>query len=156
MTRYVISLGFYLNCISEYGNTLLHMAAISGDPTVVEHLLERGAGINRIEKYETTSLHYAAMGGSVGLVKLRLYHGAPVDQVEYGSGLCSSERACRGCDLPVGVDIIPRSRFFQDKYGNTALHLAVMQSHSDMICIFWCISPIYLIYFANSISSQMH
>ena len=68
------------------GNDLLGMAGATGDPRLVQLLLERGADPARGNAHGWTPLHQAAYSGRVDLAELLLAAGAPTDTYARGDG----------------------------------------------------------------------
>lgn len=64
---------------NRYGDTLLHLAARHGSPSIVNVLLSLGAHINTMNRYGVTPLHSAAEHGNQGVFELLLDKGADIN-----------------------------------------------------------------------------
>ena len=62
--------------VDNYGRTPLIIAAMAGNPDLVELLAEHKAKLNRGDKAGGTALHYAARRGQLRVVRLLLDRGA--------------------------------------------------------------------------------
>lgn len=65
--------------VDNYGRTPLIIAAMAGNPDLVELLAEHKAKLNRGDKAGGTALHYAAARGHVDVVELLLDRGARIN-----------------------------------------------------------------------------
>ncbi|MBI5397140.1 MAG: ankyrin repeat domain-containing protein [Verrucomicrobia bacterium] len=61
------------------GRTLLHFAASSGSPVLVELLLARGMPVDARDNFGITPLHVAAAKGNVDVAEALVRHGAEVN-----------------------------------------------------------------------------
>lgn len=61
------------------GYTVLHYAADSGSPEMVQALLQCGADVAARAPNGSTALHIASFAGNTEIVEILLEHGAPVD-----------------------------------------------------------------------------
>ncbi|MES3015542.1 MAG: ankyrin repeat domain-containing protein [Pseudomonadota bacterium] len=68
--------GIDVNLLNDAGESPLMMAALKGDTSAAQMLLERGAKVNQPG---WSALHYAATGPDAGLVKLLLDRGAELN-----------------------------------------------------------------------------
>src|SRR5258705_3051744 len=62
--------------VDSNGDTLLHIAANSGDLRTVELLLKAGADVNQTGDMGNTALHYARMNHLDDVARVLLAHGA--------------------------------------------------------------------------------
>jgi ankyrin repeat protein len=78
--RRLLAQGANLNTRTPQGWTSLHVAAIGGDPTVVELLLQHGADVHALSNTGNTPLYQAtAFGGRKVVIDLLLAYGARPD-----------------------------------------------------------------------------
>ncbi|MES2099384.1 MAG: ankyrin repeat domain-containing protein [Pseudomonadota bacterium] len=100
--------GIDVNLLNSAGESALMVAALKGDVSAVQTLLERGAKVNQPG---WSALHYASTGPDAGLVKLLLDRGAELDAAspngttplmmaaQYGSEDSVSLLLARGADV---------------------------------------------------------
>ncbi len=69
----------------ESGRTVLHVACVQNDASVVERLLKTGVNAKAKTKNGETPLHYAGFGGSVKIGKLLLEAGLDINQGDFES-----------------------------------------------------------------------
>ena len=60
LINYLIAQGADIKAVSKNGLTILHLAAIQGDPEIVKLLLSKGADLKAADKKGYTPLHFAA------------------------------------------------------------------------------------------------
>jgi ankyrin repeat protein len=70
---------------SSEGRTLLHQAAASAGPKIVEELLRAGADVAWSDNHGATPLHVASVMNRPEIIKLLLDHGANLDQASEGN-----------------------------------------------------------------------
>ncbi len=75
-TFLISTLNIDLEAMNSAGENALMLASLSGQETIVQQLIDRGADIN---KPGWTALHYAASGGHDAIVRRLLAHHAYVD-----------------------------------------------------------------------------
>ncbi|CAG0915566.1 unnamed protein product [Notodromas monacha] len=132
------SAGGLINCGDDRGITPLHVAAASGHPRVIEHLLSRGARVNISDCVEyRTPLHIAAYGGHTDAVLLLLYAGADVNSRDVSGRVCLHLAALAGHKNCVnallyfaahsGLDVDSC-----DSNGDSALHMAALWGFNDV------------------------
>lgn len=68
-----------VNIKDKEGNSLLHFAVASNDKSIIELLLNAGAGVNDIRMDGYTPLHMAVESGDQEIIKILLDHGARLD-----------------------------------------------------------------------------
>jgi hypothetical protein len=68
------------------GDSLLHVAACSGQLGVARLLIERGADVNAVSTKGQRPLHFAAGSGHIGMAALLLDHGAEIAAIETEHG----------------------------------------------------------------------
>uniref|UniRef100_A0A8C5UBM4 Uncharacterized protein n=1 Tax=Malurus cyaneus samueli TaxID=2593467 RepID=A0A8C5UBM4_9PASS len=71
-----------LNVLNPSSETLLHVAAAHGHPSITEYLLSKGAKPGVRDRKGRTALHRAAEKGHGGAVKVLLQGGASINQAE--------------------------------------------------------------------------
>jgi ankyrin repeat protein len=81
----LIPLLLYPLFIKQDGSTPLHRAAMYGESSVVNLLLERGAILEPVNDRGNTPLHWAAGNGQKEIVILLLDNGATLEQKDYVS-----------------------------------------------------------------------
>lgn len=74
------------NLRNRFGRPLLMLAALEGDSSITELLLERGAAVKAINQFGETALSLAAHKGHLPCLKLLLRWGASSDVRPHGSG----------------------------------------------------------------------
>ena len=83
MIRELVSAGARLDAAdAKTGDGVLHLAALSGNPEVVERLLRAGADLEARNRARQTALHVAAREGRFGLVKCLVRAGSDVSVVD--------------------------------------------------------------------------
>ncbi|KAF8817845.1 hypothetical protein IE077_003622 [Cardiosporidium cionae] len=58
--RKLLSEGYNINAVDNYGYTPLHNAALNGNIDIVQYLVDKGCDINAVDNYGNTLLHRAA------------------------------------------------------------------------------------------------
>lgn len=115
------------------GNTPLHHAARSREPSVCAILIDAGADPNVANRDGMTPLAVACAAGNEWVVRYLLEHGAKPDWPKATPALVA---ACGGTeDLPQLVKSLLRHKAApraQDALGRTALHVAALQGHAEM------------------------
>ncbi len=113
-----------VNLLADYGTTALMYAARYGHKDIVQKLIENGANVNLKEDNGHTALMYARENGHTNIVQVLLENGAdcegwePCQREELASSSSSSSSS------PLVADTNGNT---QDKYGFTALMIAVSQ-----------------------------
>ena len=85
--RHSLEAGLDANLTNELGWTFLMRAAMNGNTSVGNLLIDRGADLNRRNKFGDTALSLAAHTGHHSYVKLLLDHGASLDGHPFGSSM---------------------------------------------------------------------
>jgi hypothetical protein len=141
MTVFVSCNNFYLSANYGYddvkfavGGTLLHMAACSGDVSMIKLLIEKGANINAKNIYGTTPLHAASIRNRVEAIRVLVELGADVVVKNNGSetplhsaSFCNNVEAIRVL-VELGADVNAK-----DGNGGTPLQSASLSNHVEAI-----------------------
>ncbi len=85
--RFLITHATDYSGTDRYGRTLLHHAAIDGDPATVDALLRHGLEVDARDYNGETALLYAARQGDIEIVTLLLKHGASKDVRDRDGGI---------------------------------------------------------------------
>jgi len=102
--------------VTNYGFTLLHAAAGSGDFDEVRSLLENGAEVNRIDTEGDTALHRAAAKSDPRICRILLMSGASVT-VKNRNGQTPLVRAERGSISATEEDYAETVRILKEASG---------------------------------------
>ena len=119
--------GAEANCKDEFGQTPLHIAALSHNKEVIDILLSYGADVNARDKYANTPIHAAAIGNNIAAVKALVEHGAEVNCKNESGKTPLHEAVLRhnkeviNTLLSYGADVNAI-----DEYANTPLHQAAI------------------------------
>ncbi|MGD9583098.1 MAG: ankyrin repeat domain-containing protein [Lysobacterales bacterium] len=116
------------------GNTALHHAATTADPTTVAMLLDAGAPIDAVNGEGLSALGVAARAGNEPVVKLLLERGARTEPTRGLSALIAAASAV--ADAPALTRRLLKARAdvrAVDKLGRTALHVAALHGHAEMV-----------------------
>lgn len=118
--------------IDHDGNTPLHHAALSEDPTISAMLLDAGAPPDQVNREGLTALAIAARAGNEPVLRLLLERGAKTEVTRGTPALiaAASGHADRAAILKrlvkAKADIAAT-----DKLGRSALHAAALHGHGD-------------------------
>lgn len=124
----------------KFGPSLLHLAAQSGNPALVQYLLNQGLSVNDRDNYGQTPLHYAVninFRFGEATVRLLLEHGADVEARD-GQGRTPlfstvfSSRCLEYSRLLLEHGARPT---VSDRDGRTPLHDAVKGSNLELIVL---------------------
>jgi len=121
-------------CADAEGNTPLHHAARSTNPTVAALLCDAGADIQARNHEGVTPLGMACVSGHWRLAKFLIEHGAHPHPVESAPALLSA--AATDTDDPAGVELLLRHKArvnSRDVHGRSALHEAALHGHVGII-----------------------
>lgn len=114
------------------GNTPLHHAALSEDPTICAMLLDAGAPVDPVNREGLTALAIAARVGNEPVLRLLLERGA---KPEVARGLPALLAAVSGHeDRPGIVRRLLKAKAdvaASDRLGRAALHAAALHGHGD-------------------------
>ena len=83
----ILYVGFPIDAVDEYGNTLLIVAAQNGNKRLVEILITRGAFINHQNREGNTALHFALEYDPKGTLGEYLIERGADDSIENLLGL---------------------------------------------------------------------
>ena len=120
------------------GNTLLHLAAVSGDNITLESLFAIPASsklLNEVSNTGATPLHCAAAGQDCSrCVKILLEHGATSHKCHYGTTpyMVACLKGNTVCAMLL-YQAFPFQRDWTDNNGNTSLHLAVVGGSHETV-----------------------
>ena len=119
----------------KYGNSYLHLAALSGNWKAMTTLLDSPKkNLNETNEKGSTPLHFAALKGNYHCVQLLLNSGAMVHKC--ACGLTPLMLACKEGHTDC-VQLLYEAHPFQinwkDDAGNTALHFAAMSKNPSMV-----------------------
>jgi ankyrin repeat protein len=76
----LVSQGFPLDTVNQYGSNALIVATSSNHAVIVEYLIKQGANIEEVTSFGMTPLMVAAGDGAFDSVKVLLAHGAQIDK----------------------------------------------------------------------------
>ncbi|CRK88968.1 CLUMA_CG002603, isoform A [Clunio marinus] len=128
------SYGANLSAINYDLRTALHVACAEGNEDVVKHLLLNGAAVHIRDRYDRSPLFEAINHDHHEIIKLLLKCGSHVTGSTRGLGDSLCGAAARGLIKRLesyrlaGVDLS-----LQDTSGRTALHLAALHGHVNVI-----------------------
>jgi ankyrin repeat protein len=125
------------------GDTLLHVAATSGQRPLLEYLLRNGLGVDAATKQAVTPVRIAAQSGNIVAVQTLIDHGASTTAVNEGGGnlLMIAVREghtgvmqlllnSRSCNNQAAVDVNAT-----DADGDTALHVAACRDRTEVAAL---------------------
>lgn len=129
-----------LNLQNRYGVGAIHVAAMHGLPKMLNALLALGVDLHITDENNYTALHYAASRGHQNTLLLLLHAGADINATTNDKSTALHLSSLNGhsncvkallyyCDhMKVRID-----RNAQNKFGDTALHLAAKWGFSEII-----------------------
>lgn len=129
MSLFLIEAGAPLDVLEHEGYTLLHQAALGGDPQLMRLLVERGLDVNATDRYSDTPLRDIAGRDNPRAVAALLELGADVDQqgingyTPLHSAIQSGNVEIVRLLLAAGADMT-----FRDVNGQTPLDLALVKN----------------------------
>ena len=116
------------------GNTALHYAASTVDPSIAAMLLDAGAPIDAVNNEGWSALGLAARAGNLPVLNLLLERGARVEPARGLSALLAAASAIS--DAPALTRRLLKARAdvgAADKLGRTALHVAALHGHAETV-----------------------
>lgn len=135
VTRILVDHGVDLEARSDFqGSTALHMAAVSGQPEIVEFLVARGAAIEAVDDQGRTALIMASIFGHSRVAKKLIDLGADksAEDTVYGNmpihwASVSGYPEIVELLIDAGIDADTRSAF-----GMTPLHFAARKDRTEV------------------------
>jgi len=118
------------------GNTPLHHAARSTDPSVAALLCDAGALIEARNHEGVTPLGMACASGNWRLAKFLITHGAHTDTDTGEASPALLSAAATDADDPAGVELLLKHKAranSRDAHGRSALHEAALHGHVGII-----------------------
>ena len=123
-----------LNILSKDGGSALHHAALFGNESLVNLLIDKGAKIDLAGGIGTTPLHCAAVKGQVAVVRLLLDKGATIDQANNNGATPLHWAAGKGHAEVVQCLLEHAANINQaDNNGATPLHWAAEKGHGEVV-----------------------
>lgn len=128
------SYGADLSAINYDLRTALHIACAEGNEEVVKHLLINGAAVHIRDRYDRSPLMEAINHDHHEIIKLLMKCGSHITGSTRGMGESLCGAAARGLIKRLesyriaGVDLS-----LQDPSGRTALHLAALHGHQQIV-----------------------
>ncbi len=115
------------------GNSALHYAAHTTDPTVAAALLDAGGEIEWVNRDGYTAWSVAARAGTEALVKLLLERGARTDP-ERGVPALIAAASAQDDVAPIVKRLLKAKARIdaRDRLGRTALHAAALHGHGEV------------------------
>jgi uncharacterized protein len=136
MVRKLVAAGADPKAATPEGETAVMTAARSGSLETVKVLLDAGGAVDTPEGWRgQTALMWAALEGHHTVVKALIDAGAAVNAVSKGEGKFSALHFAARAGHPRAVDALLGSGAdinLPTGDGNTALHLAIVNSHFDL------------------------
>lgn len=126
--------GANLSAINCDQRTALHIACCEGNANVVKHLLAYGVSVHVRDRYDRTALMEAIASDQHEIIKILVKCGAHLTGSARGLGeqLCSV--AARGFVKRFESYRLANANFSQpDPSGRTALHIACLHGHLDLV-----------------------
>ena len=125
-----------ISSLQEYGNSPLHIAALSGHETVVAVLLSEGDNVNQANKKSQSPLHWAAAYGHEAVVTLLLTHGADANQAD-NDGQSPLLRAAVNCRTVVVALLLSKGGNANqaDSTGFSPLHRAAANGYEAVVAV---------------------
>lgn len=122
-----------LEMTDDYGRTVLHLAAETGNEKVVAWLLQKGVNPDGKDSEGETALHKAALRGQSDVVEILLKHGADHAATD-NAGRAAVHFAAMGCAKTLKL-LVKRgaSLRLMDKYNNSPLHLAAGAGNDESV-----------------------
>lgn len=126
-----------INMRNDLYQTPLHLAVITKQTDVVEHLLMAGADVSLLDRHGNSVLHLAAKEGDDKTLNILLKHEktSPMINLSNGEGLSVIHMAVMANSMPCLRHMIAARADInaqEQKSGRTALHLAVEQENISL------------------------
>ena len=120
-----------INARDDYGFTVLHSAAGSGDSELLQYLIENGSDVFRKTKNGKSCLHLAAERGHLKICRVLLQHYNFVVDERDDDGSAVLHSAALGGNLELFQYLIENGSdvFSKTKNGRSCLHIAAEQGH---------------------------
>lgn len=121
-----------LGVVNDKGESMLHIATLSGISDTVAVLLEHGADTNAANAVGQTPLHMAALHGQMSIVTLLLDHGADPTATT-NRQVTPLHFACQYNHGDVARALLSAGAlpFAEDHAGNTPMHFCASNGHVD-------------------------
>ena len=127
----------FVQRIDKEGHTFLHWAALAGNNTMIEYLLEKGVPLNEHSHndYGPRPIHWACVHGNVKTMDLFLERGVPIDTTDLNGCTPLIVSAQYGQSLSISYLLQKgANKFHVDINGDTALHWAAFKGIIQCTC----------------------
>ena len=123
---------FYLDEITK--NKTFHIAARTGNVTIVKELLKLGIDVNTLDNNHQSPLHIASKNGHLGLVKELLKSGANVDEEQFEFRTPIILASMKG-HAEIVTELLKNGAdtYCYDSSGQVAIHLAAENGHLEVV-----------------------
>ncbi|KAJ3010225.1 UNVERIFIED_CONTAM: hypothetical protein HDU68_002258, partial [Siphonaria sp. JEL0065] len=134
VVEYLVTNGSDVNAQDDAKWTPLMIAASVGAGPIVDYLLLNGADVNLANENKQTPIFYAASKGWLDVCSLLINNGARINARD-GLNQTPLHRACARGNIAVVRRFLEQPNIkldFEDKSGNTVLHVAVDNGHAEI------------------------